>query len=139
MNPRTWSRKRLLTACCAALLLVLAAVAVASFFLGDKRALDSLTIRRVAPGQLAAAMAGDHFYSDYRESTLLVAGTAASITRSGRTAVVTFATRSSFKTRYEFATDTGGIRPGARVVAVSEGALAKRQASAVVLRNCTTP
>jgi hypothetical protein len=132
-------RKRLVARRCAAVLLVLAVVGGGFFFLGDKQAVESLTIKRVTPKQLSAAMAGDHFYSDYRESTLLVTGTAASIRRSGNSAIVTFATGSSFKTLCEFASDTGEIRAGDSIKAISEGALAERQPSAVLLKNCTTP
>jgi hypothetical protein len=118
---------------------MLAVVGVGSFFLGDKHAVDSLTVKRVTPNQVSAAMTGDHFYSDYRESTLLVTGTASPITRSGSSAIVTFATGSSFKTRCDFASYTGGIRTGDSIKAISEGALAERQPSAVLLKNCTTP
>jgi len=131
-------RKRLVAKRCAAVLLVLAVVG-GTFFLGDKQAVESLTIKRVTPKQLSAAMAGDHFYSDYRESTLLVTGTAASIRRSGNSAIVTFATGSSFKTLCDFASYTGEIQTGDIIKAISEGALAERQPSAVLLKNCTTP
>ena len=132
------ARKRLI-AVCGAVLLVLAVVAVGSFFLGDKHALDSLAIKRVTPSQVSAAMSADHFYSDYGESTLLVTGTAASITRSGSGAIVTFATGSPFKTLCDFASYTGRNRMGDSIKAISEGALAERQPSAVLLKDCTTP
>jgi len=127
--------RRRLIAVCGAVLLVLAVVAAGSFFLGDTHALDSLTIKRVTPSQVSAAMAADHFYSDYRASTLLVTGTAASITRSGSSAIVTFATGSPFKTLCDFANYTGRIRVGDSIKAISETALAERQPSAVLLKD----
>lgn len=46
----------------------------AGFLLGNARAMQAMSVRRVEPTQLATAMAGAHFFSDYRTSTLLVRG-----------------------------------------------------------------
>jgi hypothetical protein len=53
-----------------------------AFFIGNKYAVDRLSITRVAPNQLANAMEGDYFYSKYRERTLLVSGAVSRIERS---------------------------------------------------------
>ncbi|MHB8649689.1 MAG: hypothetical protein ACYDBR_05850 [Gaiellaceae bacterium] len=115
-------------------------VGAGSFLLGDEHAADRLGIDRVGPDQIAAAMAGDHFYSDYRERTLVVVGTVASVARNrGGGASVTFETRSSFGVLCTFATYPSGLHGGDRVTVLSEGGRAERRGQAVVLQGCIRP
>jgi hypothetical protein len=122
-----------------ALVLVFIVVGLAAFFFGDRHGLESMTIKRVTPDQAATAMKGDHFYSDYGASTLLIKGTVSSVYKTSDDLVVTFQTNSSFKTICDFGNSSAAIQPRDTITALSEGGSAKRQQSAVLLTNCVIP
>jgi hypothetical protein len=110
-----------------------------SFFLGDKHALQSMTIKRVAPTQLANAMKGDYFYSKYGENTLLISGTVDSAVRSGNGLTVTFKTSSSYHAVCHFDTYVAAIRSGQTITVLTEAAVADRQPAGVLLHSCIIP
>jgi hypothetical protein len=120
-----------------AVVLLIIVVGIVSFFFGDKHALETLTIKRITPDQAASAMQGDHFYTDYRENTLLISGTVSSISTNNNDSVVTFKTSSAFKTVCDFKNLRSAIHPGETITALSEGGSAERQTSAVLLQDCT--
>ena len=120
-------------------LFFIAILAVGMFFLGDKHGIETMTFRRVTPDQLATAMLDDHFYSSYRENTLLVSGTVSSVSRTNNDLVVTFKTTSSFKVLCDFGGSSSAIRPGDVITALSEGGSAKREISSVLLKDCLIP
>ena len=121
------------------LAIVLLVVAAVAFFLGDKHAVQTMTIKRVTPDQAAVAMKGDYFYSNYRENTLLVSGTVSVVSKTSNDLIVTFKTSAAFETMCDFGNFTSAIRPGDTITALSEGGLAERQPSAVLLKNCVLP
>jgi hypothetical protein len=123
------------------LLLVVLLVAIAgiisiSLYLGDTYALNGLTFRNVTPDQLANAMHGDEFYSDYRENTLFVRGTVALVTKADQAVTLEFATPGSFKALCQMQQSQPTIQAGDTITVVSEAFTAKRQASAVLLTGC---
>lgn len=124
-------------ALCVALLLI--GVCGASFFLGDRHAAEGMTIKRVAPAQVANAMKGDYFYSTYGENTLLVTGTVESVARSGKDLTVTFKADSSYKAVCSFENYTRPIHGGQTITALSEAATAQRQPAGILLRGCVIP
>jgi hypothetical protein len=115
---------------------LLAGVGGAAFFLGERAALDNLTVVDATPDQLAAAMQNDHFYADYNEHTLLVRGLVASLTSGGGGAELQFQMQGGFTTRCQFDQYPATVHPGDSVVVVTEGATAERMASAVRLKEC---
>ena len=115
-----------------ALVLALAA----AFFLGDKHAVESMSIQQVNADQLGNAMRGDHFYSDYRQRTLVLHGTVAAVRSPGSGEQLTFTTTSPFSTTCQL---TGGASPvtaGTQITVLAEGARAQRQAHGVLLVGC---
>jgi hypothetical protein len=119
------------------LLCVLAGVGGIAFYVGDRYALINVTIRQATPDQLAAAMANDEFYSDYIENTLVVRGVVASLTGDGGGAVVQFQTQGAFTTRCQFDQYPSTVHPGDMISILTEGAIAERLTSAVLLRGCS--
>ena len=122
-----------------ALVALVMVVYAGSFLLGDKHALQSMTIKRVTPTQIANAMKGDHFYSDYRENTVLVSGTVASAVRDGNGLTVIFKTSSSYQAVCHFDTYLATIRSGQTITVLSEAATADRQPAGVLLHSCIIP
>lgn len=116
--------------------LIVMAVGAVSFLFGDKHGVESMTIKRITPDQAASAMQGDHFYSDYRENTLMVSGTVSSISKNSNDSLVTFETGSPFKTRCDFGSTAAAVHRGETITILSEGGSAQRQASAVLLKGC---
>jgi hypothetical protein len=132
--PKWITARRLMALAVAAA--VLAGVAGLSFFAGDGFALGGLSVRRATPGQLAGAMQGDHFYSDYRENTLLVVGSVASVSGNGGAFTLEFATSGTFKALCEFQTGRPPVSVGDTITVVSEAYSAERRPSAVELTGC---
>jgi len=118
------------------LVLVLIVVGFASFFLGSKHAVESMTIKRVTPTQIAEAMKGDHFYSDYKENTLLVKGTISTVSQSNGDLVVGFKTSSSYGALCDFGNSGVSFRTGGTITVLAESGPAERQPSAVLLKGC---
>lgn len=103
-----------------------------TFLLGDRYGVEHVTITQVTPHLLAEAMKGDHFYSDYRENTLLVTGRVGDLTQ-GSIGLVTDST-------YSLDCAVNGAIPkvtvGSTVRFVAEAAGAVRDAHGVTLTNC---
>ena len=110
-------------------------VAVALFFFGDEHAVSSMSIKQVTPDQLAAAMKEDHFYSDYRQNTLLIRGEVASVSGS----LLTFKTSSSYQAQCSLAISSRNIHKGDNITVISEGGTAARQPNGVLLKDCVIP
>jgi len=115
---------------------LLAGVGGAAFFLGERAAVNNLTVVEATPDQLAAAMQNDHFYADYNFHTLLVHGLVASLTAGGGGAELQFQTPGAFTTRCQFDQYPTTVHPGDTVFVVTEGAIAERLTSAVRLKGC---
>ena len=120
----------------AALVLVAVLPGGGFFFWGDRHALETLVITRTTPDQLANTMQHDAFYSNYRESTLLIDATIASVTdRTGAT-IVKLVTTSSFTVLCNLGQAPATTRAGEVVTVVAEGAAAQRQPAGVLLQGC---
>lgn len=119
-----------------AALCALAGAGGIGFLVGNRYALANLTVVAATPDQLAAAMQGDHFYSDYNEHTVLVHGVVASLTSDGSGAMLQFQTQGLFTTRCHVDTYPATIRSGDTISVVAEGAAAQRLTSAVLLMGC---
>ena len=130
----TLTRTRLLLV--VLLLVAVAGISSVSLYLGDTYALNGLTVRHATPDQLANAMHGDAFYSEYREDTLTVRGTVAVVTKAGHTVTLEFTTRGSFKALCQMQQSQPTVQAGHTITIVSEAFTAKRQPSAVLLTRC---
>lgn len=119
-----------------AVIVLLLLVGAGSYFLGSKHAVESMTIKQITPSQAASAMQGDHFYSDYRENTLLIRGLVTSVYQLSGSNLIGFRTDSTFRTRCELSTNSTVPQVGATVRILTEGGSAQRQNSAVLLKNC---
>ena len=113
--------------------------AAGMFFLGDKHGIESMTFRRVTPDQLASAMRDDHFYSSYRENTLLVRGTVSSVSDTNGDTIVAFKSGLAFKASCDFGGTKPAIRQGDTITVLSEAGVAERQPSGVLLKDCLLP
>lgn len=115
----------------------LAGVGTVSFYIGDSYALDGLNMRQVTPQQLADAMHSDDFYSNYRENTLLVRGSIASLAGEGSHLTLEFTTSGTFKALCQLQRNLSKIQVGERITVVSEAYTAEREPSAILLTGCT--
>ena len=121
------------------ILIAAVVVFVAAFFLGDKHGVENMSFKQVIPDQLGSAMKDDHFYSSYRENTLLVDGTVASVESSSNNSIASFKTTSSYSVSCDFGRLMPTIRTGDKIIVITEGATAVRQPSGVMLKNCVLP
>ena len=121
-----------------AVLLVVGA-GVTGFVLGDMRAARALTVQRATPHQLAEAMKGDHFYSDYGRSSLVVRGTVTGVARRAGHVVVTFASGSSYATSCDLGPVTAVPHAGESLTVLAPGGAAERVPAGVLLRDCIVP
>ena len=121
------------------LILVTLLVAIGSFFIGSKYALDHLTIRQVSPAQIANAMRDDHFWVSYREDTLLISGTVISVAHTGNSTIIGFKTDSTYGVQCNFVnpSEINDVGQTIKVLAVANSAV--RLKSGVQLNNCITP
>ncbi len=108
----------------------------AAFYIGDLYALRSLSVQHATPNELAAAMRGDHFYSDYREKTLLVRGAVASVSASGGATTVQFVTHDTYTLQCEMSTPPGPLHRDEVITVITEAILASRLPSGVSLDAC---
>jgi hypothetical protein len=116
---------------------VLAAATLLAFWLGQQRALSTLSVQQVSPDQAATAMVQDEFYSDYNEATLLIRGSVASVNVSGSTSTVVFATKPGTEARCQMNQPLPAVKTGTTVTVVTEGSQAQRLPSGgVLLGNC---
>jgi hypothetical protein len=112
---------------------------VAAFFLGDQHGVENMTFRQVTPNQIAEAMKNDHFYSSYRENTLMITGTVLSVTKNNNDLLVGFKTDSAYGAFCDFGNAPLATRAGNVITAFAESGAARRQPSAVLLKNCIVP
>jgi hypothetical protein len=93
-------------------------------------------ITSATPDQIANAMQLDEFYSTYGETTLIVQGTVASVSRQNSETLIQFKTNSSYGAFCNtFDTSfTGNV--GDSITILAEGSGAKREPNAVLLTNC---
>ena len=113
-----------------------AAVGGLSFYLGDSHALNGLHVRRVTPVTVATAMRHDEFYSEYREDTLLVSGSVASVSNELSHRTMEFKTLGNFKTMCQLRSTGPALSVGERITVVTEAYTALRRPSAIMLSNC---
>jgi hypothetical protein len=98
-----------------------------------------LTVTRVTPHQAAEAMKGDHFFSDYGRSALILEGTVTAVTRNGSDTVVALASDSSFGTSCDMGALSMSPKVGDRFTVVTSGGSAERLPSGVLLHECLVP
>ncbi len=135
LSVLTATRRRIaiLIAIGLAALVGLMAVAV---YVGDSYALQSLTVQQATPNELAAAMRGDHFYSDYRENTLLIRGAVASVSQSAGATTVEFVTHDAYTLECEMSTLQKSVHRGDVITVITEAYRASRLPSGVSLAGC---
>ncbi len=104
--------------------------------MGNRYALDNLTVVDATPDQLAAAMQNDQFYSTYNEHTVLVQGVVASLTADGSGAALQFQTQGAFTTRCHVDTYPATVHPGDTISALRQGPRPSGSTSAVLLMGC---
>jgi hypothetical protein len=114
-------------------------VGAAAFFLGDKHAAEAMSVKRASPNELAEAMKQDHFFSSYRESTLLVRGTVVSADHADGGGMVGLQTGSTYSLTCDLGHQPMSAHLVDAVTVLAEGSSAERQSSGVLLRGCTIP
>jgi len=114
-------------------------VALAAFFIGDKHALETATIVHASPTQIANAMKRDNFYTQYRESTLIVNGTVSKVTTSNNSIIVGFKTNSTYSAACNLGSTSQKPHLGQNLTVLAVGARAERQTSGVLLQYCVIP
>jgi hypothetical protein len=123
----------------AGLLLVIVAAGVGGFLLGDLHAVKGISVMRATPHQLAEAMKQDRFFSDYRQSALLVTGTIASVTQGDGHLLVAFKTGSTYGTACDLGALTAAPRVGQTFTVLTVGQAAERLPAGVLLHDCVIP
>lgn len=131
--------RKMIVAASALAVVIVVAVVVSAFFVGNRLAVTSLSVARVTPAQIASAMKDDHFYSDYNERTLIVAGTVRSLVTQNGHLIAELDTGSTFRVLCDLDPMSAHAAIGDRLTVVAEGAEAQRQSSAVLLKGCTVP
>jgi hypothetical protein len=122
-----------------ALIVIGAIGAAGGFVLGDIQSARAMTVQRATPHELAEAMKGDHFYSDYRQSALLVTGAVASVSRDGGLVVVAFETGSSYGASCELGAVAVAPQVGQTFTVLAAGPDAERLPAGVMLHDCIVP
>jgi hypothetical protein len=99
----------------------------------------TLPVVRVTADQVARAMEEDRFFADYGQTTLLVQGTVFSVKRQETDLIIGLDTAVPTKVMCDLGSYPGIVHVGATVTVKSAYPQrdASRQASAVMLRNCT--
>ena len=123
----------------AGLLLIIVAAGMGGFLLGDVHAVKGISLKRATPHQLAEAMKQDRFFSDYRQSALLVTGAIASVSRGTDHLIVAFRTGSAYGASCDLGTLTAAPRVGETFTVLTVGQAAERLPAAVLLRGCVVP
>jgi hypothetical protein len=120
-------------------ILLLLAVGSATFFFGDKYALDHLAIAVVSPDELGQAMKVDSFYSTYRNDTLVVMGKVSMIERKGGSFELVFDGYSNYQVHCLI--NSQSVQPilGSPVTLVAVASQAKRLPAGVLLQDCILP
>jgi hypothetical protein len=119
--------------------LLVVGAGVTGFVLGDIRAARALTVQRATPRQLAEAMKGDHFFSDYGRSSLIVTGTVSGVSRRDGDIVVAFTSGSSYGASCDLGTASLAPRVGESLTVVAPGGAAERLPAGVILRDGIVP
>jgi hypothetical protein len=122
----------------AGLLLVIVAAGVGGFLLGDVHAVKGISVMRATPHALAEAMKQDRFFSDYRQSALLVTGTIASVTR-GKDLIVAFRTGSTYGASCDLGALSAAPRVGETFTVLTVSQAAERLPAGVRLNDCVIP
>jgi len=135
--PSGVQRKRLATFIATPVVLLLAGGGI--FFIGNKYAVDHLSVARVTSEQLAQAMEGDYFYSNYRDRTLLLSGTVSAIDQSHGVPELVFKGAAGYQVRCTLDKSTSVPIVGSSITVVTEGARAERLSAGVLLRDCVIP
>jgi len=130
-NGHTLTRRRSVIAVLVTLAMVI--LASATFFLGLKHGVEHMSITQATPDQLANAMKDDHFYSSYKENTLIISGSIDSVQSDH---LITFKTSADFKTKCDFGKAVANLHHGDSMTVLSEGGSAKRKPNAVLLTSC---
>jgi hypothetical protein len=107
-----------------------------AFFLGDKYAVDHMTVERVRPSQVATAMQQDYFFSKYRASAVLMSGTVASAVTSPTHQVIRFETAGLYRVFCTMQPNAPKLHVGERVTIITTGAQAVRLTNGVMLNRC---
>ena len=123
----------------AGLLLIIVAAGVGGFLLGDVHAVKGISVMRATPHELAEAMKQDRFFSDYRQSALLVTGTIASIARGKDHLLVAFKTGSTFSASCDLGALNVEPHVGETLTVLTVGQAAERLPAGVVLHDCVIP
>jgi hypothetical protein len=123
----------------AGLLLISLAAGVGGFLLGDVHAVKEISVMRATPHELAEAMKQDRFFSDYRQSALLVTGTIASVTRGTDHLIVALRTGSAYGTSCDLGALPAAPRVGETLTVLTVGQAAERLPSGVRLHDCVIP
>jgi hypothetical protein len=120
-------------------LLIIAAAGVAGFLLGDVHAVKEISVKRATPHELAEAMKQDHFFSDYRQSALLVTGTIASVVGGKDHLIVAFKTGSTYGASCDLGALPAARRVGETFTVLAVGQAAERLPAGVRLHGCVIP
>jgi len=120
-------------------IIILVIICAGFYLLGNIHAVQSMSIKRVTPDQIASAMKADNFYSNYRQSTLIVKGQVFSVSKVNNSVQVTFKTATSYGAFCDLASGTKAPIPGNTITVISNGGPAKRQTNGVLLVDCMIP
>ncbi len=120
-------------------LVVIVLLCAGFYFLGNKNAVQGMTIKRITPDQATAAMKGDYFFSDYRQNTLIIKGQVSSAVTSRNGTELTFKTAvdTSYQAYCDLVPGTSVPKVGDSITVLSEGGAAVRRPSGVLLAGCT--
>jgi hypothetical protein len=91
---------------------------------------------QVTADEIARAMQEDHFFSDYRLTTLVVQGTVASVDHQGKDRVVTLGTSIPTHVLCDLGVQPYNGKKGDAITVQSPSSGAERAPSAVLLKNC---
>ncbi len=129
--------KRFLVVCVAAVVLVIAVGGV-SFLYGENHALNKLSVTTASAPQIASAMESDDFYGSYREKTIVVSGTVASVSTQNNDTRIELQTNSIAKAYCDIGTSSTSVKTGDAIRVLAEGFTAQRINSVdVLLTGCS--
>jgi hypothetical protein len=109
----------------------------AGFLLGGNHWLGKLSVATVTPDQIATAMSNDDFWGTYRENTLIVNGSVASVTQQSGDTQIELTTSTIFKVYCDIGSAATSVKSGDPIKILAEAFPAKRLPSGVLLTGCT--
>jgi hypothetical protein len=118
------------------IIIVLFVIASASFFLGWRNTLNSLTIKTITSTEAANSMKDDNFYSNYDENTLIVHGVISSLQKNKSSDIVGLVTNSTYKTYCNVSSVSSTLKIGEKITLVAIAATAERDPQGVTFTNC---